>query len=305
MLKSHRAELFLFLGAITFAFSGVVAKLVLGAGLSAGRLTEIRCTGAFSIMLLVVLLRKPSELKTKRSELPSLVAFGFIGIAAVQIFYFIAIAKLHVSVALIIEFTAPIWIALWLRFVKKKHVSNLMWLGLSLGFSGLMMVAQVWKGLTLNGIGVIAAFIDAFALAGYFLIGEKIGKVKSSDVMMVWGLGIATLIFTIALPWWQYPFHIFSQKIDLSGRFAGHLVPGWVLILWVIVMGTVLPYFCVITGLKGLDASKSSVIGMLEPILAGIFAWWWINESFSAIQLVGGFVVLVGIYFADRAKSES
>jgi drug/metabolite transporter (DMT)-like permease len=305
VLKSHRSEFFLFLGAITFAFNGVIAKLVLEAGLSTWRLTQIRTSGAFLIIFLVVLSRKAKELRTNRSELPLLLAFGLIGIVGVQVFYFIAIARLHVSIALIIEFTAPIWIVLWLRFVKRKNVSALMWWGLALGFGGLMMVAQVWKGLTLNGIGVLAALVDAFALAGYFLLGEKLGKTKSSDVIMVWGLGVGAAIFAILEPWWSYPYSIFPQKINLHGRFEGTMWPGWILILWIVVMGTIVPYFCVLTGLKVLKASTSSVIGMMEPILAGIFAWWWLNESFNPIQLIGGFVVLIGIYFADRAKTQS
>lgn len=305
MLKSHRSEFFLFLGAITFAFNGVIAKLVLEAGLSTWRLTQIRTSGAFLIIFLVVLSRKAKELRTNRSELPLLLAFGLIGIVGVQVFYFIAIARLHVSIALIIEFTAPIWIVLWLRFIKRKNISPLMWWGLALGFGGLMMVAQVWKGLTLNGIGVLAALVDAFALAGYFLLGEKLGKTKSSDVIMVWGLGVGATIFAILEPWWSYPYSIFSQRINLHGRFEGTMWPGWILILWIVVMGTIVPYFCVLTGLKVLKASTSSVIGMMEPILAGIFAWWWLNESFNPIQLIGGFVVLVGIYFADRAKTQA
>jgi drug/metabolite transporter (DMT)-like permease len=305
VFKSKRAELFLFLGAITFAFNGVISKLVLEAGMSSWRLAEIRSTGAFVVMLIVVLVRKPRELLTTKKELPLLIAFGVIGVAAVQAFYFISIARLHVSIALIIEFTAPIWIVLYLRFIKKRHISSLMWWGLVLGFGGLMMVAQVWRGLTLNGIGVLAALIDAFALAGYFLIGEKLGKTKSSDVMMVWGLGVTAAIYAVAQPWWNFPYSVFTQKMDLAGRFAGQMWPGWSLLLWIVVMGTIVPYFGVITGLKGLNASTSSVIGMLEPILAGIFAWWWLNESFNAIQLLGALIVLVGIYFADRAKASS
>ncbi|MEI6867575.1 MAG: EamA family transporter [Actinomycetes bacterium] len=305
MLKSHRSELFLFVGAIAFAFNGVISKLVLEAGLSAWRLTEIRTTGAFVVMAAFVVARKPKSLLTTKGELPSLLAFGIIGIAAVQAFYFIGIARLNVSVSLLIEFTAPIWIVLWLRFVRKKQVSPLMWWGLSLGFTGLMLVAQIWKGMTLNGIGVIAAFLDAFALAGYFLIGEKLGKTKASDVMMVWGLGVGSLLFALVQPWWSFPFSFLTKQINLQGRYAHQSLPGWTLILWVVLLGTVLPYFCVISGLKGLSASTSSMIGMLEPILAGGFAWWWLNEAFNGIQLVGAVVVLTGIYFADRAKSTS
>jgi drug/metabolite transporter (DMT)-like permease len=44
---------------------------------------------------------------------------------------------------------------------------------------------------------------------------------------------------------------------------------------------------------------------MFEPVIAGIFAWIWLSQSWSAIQLAGGAIVLVGIYIADRAKSNA
>ena len=303
MLRKHRAEIFLFFGAITFAFNGVVAKIVLQNGLDAFHMVEIRATGAFLVIFAAVFARNKRAIRVTRKELPGMIAFGLVGIAAVQFFYFISIRLLDVSIGLLIEFTAPIWIALWLRFVKKKHVSPLMWWGLAVSFGGMVLLAQVWKGLTLSGWGVIAALLDAFALAGYFLIGERIGKAKASDVMLAWGLGVTTLLFSIIKPWWGFPYSIFTKSMALPGPLHGHNAPGWVLILWVVLLGTVVPYFCVLTGLKGLNASTASVIGMLEPILAGIFAWWWINERLTAVQLMGAAVVLVGIYLADRAKS--
>ena len=305
MLKSYRSELCLALGALAFAFNGVIAKLVLQGGLSPWRLTEIRTTGGFLATFLYVLAKNPRLLRATKRELPALFCFGLIAVAAVQAFYFISIERLHVSIALIIEFTSPIWIALWLRFVKRRQVSPLMWWGLSVGLVGLVLLAQVWKGMTLNGIGVIAALLDAFAMAFYFLMGESLGKKRSSEVLMVWGLGVAALAFAIALPWWNFPFSFMKTSIDLHGRFAGHHLPAWSLIIWVIVMGTIVPYFLTLTGLRGLNASTSSVIGMLEPIFAGIFAWWWLSESFSQVQLLGAVVILVGIYLADRSRASA
>jgi drug/metabolite transporter (DMT)-like permease len=91
--------------------------------------------------------------------------------------------------------------------------------------------------------------------------------------------------------------------MDLQGIFAGATMPGWVLISWIIIMGTIVPYLFVIGGLRLLSASTSSVIGMLEPVLAGIFAWIWLQQSWNGVQLFGAVVVLVGIYIADRARS--
>ena len=73
--------------------------------------------------------------------------------------------------------------------------------------------------------------------------------------------------------------------------------------LWVVVMGTIVPYLFVISGLRILSASKSSVLGMIEPVLAGALAWIWLSQSWDFIQLMGALVVLIGIYIADRSKS--
>lgn len=286
-----------------FAFNGIVSKLVLASGLSAWRLTQVRCTGAFIILLAYVLLRGGTTLKTSKTEIPWLAAYGVIGFAVLQVGYFIAIARMHVSIALIIEFTAPIWIVLYIRFIRKKFVPKLMWLSIGMGFLGLLLVAQVWRGMTLNGIGVMAAFLDAFALATYFLLGEKLGAQRSTDTLTVWGLGFAALVWAIFTPLWDFPINVFTEKINLLGTFSKYELPGWVLILWIITMGTIVPYISILYGLKQLSASTSSVIGMLEPVIAGAFAWWWLGETWTFVQLVGGLVVIAGIIAADRARS--
>jgi drug/metabolite transporter (DMT)-like permease len=215
----------------------------------------------------------------------------------------VAITRLNVSVALILEFTAPIWIVLWLRFVKHKVVPSLMWVAIFLAFSGLVLIAQVWKGQTLDPIGVAAALLDGIVLASFFLLGEKLTAKRDVESLMVYGFGFASLGLAITMPIWSYPTEIFSQSMNLQGRFAAYDLPGWVLIAWVIIMGTVVPYLLVLKGLKLLSASTSSVMGMVEPVLAGVFAWIWLSETWNFIQLVGGVTVIIGIILADKARS--
>ena len=119
---------------------------------------------------------------------------------------------------------------------------------------------------------------------------------------MLFRSALTAVFLAIVQPWWSYPFHIFTDNIPLTGNFTGHTLPGWVLLLWVVVMGTLTPYILVVRGIKHLNASIASTIGMLEPILAGVFAWLMMNEHLNAIQLIGAGVVLVGIYLADRAS---
>jgi len=239
---------------------------------------------------------------TKR-EVPRLAALGAFGIAAVNGTYFLAISRMHVSIALLIEFTAPVWIVLYLRYVRKKHVPNEMWLALFLALLGLAFVAQVWNGLTLDGIGVLAALASAFAVAFFFLAGEGMTELRDNQSTTMWGFGFAALTWSLMMPLWTFPFDVFTVSIPLEGALEGHNAPGWVLILYVVFIGTVFPYLCVMNGLRNLSASTTSAFGMLEPIFAGIIAWFWFGESWTTIQLVGGVIVIAGIYLADRARS--
>lgn len=305
MLKSHKGEVFCILAALAFAFNGIVSKVVLLSGLDAWHLTQIRVTGAFLILGTYYFIFKRSELKATKSEIPWLIAFGIVGVCIVQSFYFTAIARINISIALIIEFTAPIWIVIWVRFVRKVNVRKEMWLAIFLAFVGLILLAQVWEGLKLDLFGLSAAFVDAFALAGYFLIGKRLSATKTGGALTVWGMGIATVIWALVLPIWNFPADVLGKQMDLLGIFSGQRLIGWLLVLWVIVMGTIVPYIFGLLGLGMLSASTTSVIGMLEPVLAGLFAWWWLGEVLNGLQLLGAVIVLVGIYLADKYRMES
>jgi drug/metabolite transporter (DMT)-like permease len=249
-------------------------------------------------------MRGKKQLYARRDELKDLIIFGVVGVAAVTSFYFFAIKYLYVSVALVIEFTASIWIVLYLRFIKKKQVSPIMWVGIACAFSGLFLLSQIWTGTTLHPLGVAVAFADAFALAIYFLFADRLSQTRTSLSLMAWGLGVAAVFWSLVLPWWNFPFEYLTNTYSLEGNLSNYSSPGWALVLWIIIVGTVIPYLLTVTGIRELSASTGSVIGMIEPLFAGAIAWWLLNEAFNTTQLIGCAVLLVGIYLADKARSQ-
>lgn len=305
MLNKHRGELYVILGALFYSLNGVIVTLVLD-HMTTFRLAQIRALGAFFLLFLITLIQDRKSLKAERREIPILVIYGVIGYAMVQLGYFIGISQgVPLSLVLIIEFTAPIWIVLWIKFVRKGNVAKDMWTAIVLSLIGLILVAKVWQGIAFDLIGTFAALGAALALAVYFLISESQINKRSAQATVVWGLGFAGLFWSIFLPLWKFPTEIFSAQINLQGRFSEYSAPGWLLIAYIIILGTMVPYLFVINGIRRISASTSSVIGMLEPVLAGAFAWIWLSQSWNAIQLLGGVIVLVGIYIADRAKSNA
>jgi drug/metabolite transporter (DMT)-like permease len=245
-----------------------------------------------------------SLLRVKREEIPLLLTYGVIGFACVNLGYFLGIERgLPLGLVLILEFTAPIWVVLWIKYFRKGFVARQMWLAIAMALGGLVLVAKVWDGFAFDFIGTMGALGSAIALTVYFLLGEKVTANRPPLGATIIGLGIAGAFWLVVLPIWDFPTEIFSMQMDVHGYLAGHDFPGWLLLLWVVVMGTIVPYFFVLSGLSMLSASKSSVIGMVEPVLAAMFAWIWLGQSWDAIQLVGAVIVLIGIYLADRSKT--
>ena len=303
MLKNHRGELYLFLCALTFSVNGIFSTVVLE-HMTAFRLAQIRAISAFSILFIFALIFRRGLLRITKREIPLAIAYGIIGFALVNVGYFLGIERgLPLGLVLVIEFTAPIWIALWIKYVRKGFVARDMWLAIGLSLIGLVLLTKIWDGFKFDLLGLAGALGSAFALTGYFLIGKKFGADRHPIGSTIIGLSVASAFWLLVLPVWNFPTEVFTTKMDIHGYLSGTLFPGWSLLLWIVVMGTIVPYMFGISGLRLLSESKSSVLGMLEPVLAGAFAWIWLGQSWDAIQLIGAVVVLFGIYLADRSKS--
>jgi drug/metabolite transporter (DMT)-like permease len=288
--------------AVLFAVNGTVSKVILHTGVSSLRLTELRCAGALVGLLTVLLIAAPERLRVSRRELPLLAAFGIAGVAATQWFYFVAIARLPVGIALLLEYTAPVLVALWARFVFHEHVRNRMWAALALALAGLALVAQVWNGGSLDGIGVAASFAAAAALATYYLLGEHHTTSRDPLSTTFWSFVFATALWTVLQPWWNFPGSSFKGSTSLLGNIADVSAPVWALTTWMIVLGTIVPFALVLTGLRHLPATRVGAVSMLEPVLASAVAWAWLGESLGTVQLAGGVVVLAAILLAQTAR---
>jgi drug/metabolite transporter (DMT)-like permease len=289
--------------AVLFAVNGTVSKIILLSGVTAPRLTQIRSAGAFLVLFSVLMVGHRDRLRISRKELPELVVYGVVGFAFVQWLYFVAIARLPVGIGLLIEYTAPILVALWARFGMHEHVRSRVWWALALSMVGLAMVAQVWRGSTLDTVGVVAGFLAACSLAFYFVFGEKKVRGDRDPVSLVcWGFFFATVFWSLFLPFWTFPWGLLDTDVSMLGNFADVYVPLWTLVIYMILLGTVVPFTLIIGSLLHLRATQAGVVGMLEPVLATVVAWWWLGEALGLGQVVGGLVVLLGIGLAQTAR---
>ncbi len=291
----------LIISILLFASNGSVSKSLLVSGIDATRLSQIRVTGAFLVLLVFALFLVRDQLKVKRPELLPIISYGIIGVALVQFLYFVAIERMPIGVALVIEYTAPVLVALWARFGEKEPVKKRVWLALALTLFGLSLVTNIWNGFTLDSIGFIAAALAAVSLAIYFITGEKLVQKRSALAIVTLAFGASTIFWAIILPWWNFDTDIFSGQVSFPEN-SSNMVSISLMMLWMIVMGTIAPFFLSFVALSHLKARTVAIVGTLEPVFASAVAFFVLNESLLAIQLLGGVVVIVGVVLAESAK---
>jgi drug/metabolite transporter (DMT)-like permease len=287
--------------ALLFSINGTVAKSLLLAGFEASALSQLRATVAFLILLAFVALRRPSALRLRRAEIPMLLVYGVLGIALTQFLYFAAIERLPIGITLLIEFTAPLVIAIWFRVAWKHATKPVVWLALGTAVVGLAIVAEVWEGLTLDPLGVTFAVLAMLALVVYYISADiQVRRPDARDPvsLTMWGMGAAALFWAIVQPWWNFPFAALGGSQPMFAD-SGPLVPVAGLATWMIVLGTVFPFSLVIVSMQHLRASQASVVGMTEPIFATAIAWLALGEALDPVQLVGAAIVLGSVLVAE------
>ena len=289
--------------AFLFALNGSVSKTVLESGLSSLRLVELRSLGAALCLLAAVALTRPRSLRVRPRELGFLAVAGVVGIGLVQWLYFVAIGRLPVGIALLLEYLAPVLVVVWVRFVRHEAVRRRLWAALALSVSGLVVVAQVWEGLRLDGLGVLAGLGAAASLAAYYLTSERgLGR-RDPLSLAAWTFTAAALFWSVLQPWWTFPWADLTRAVALPGPLPDAELPAYVLVGWVVVLGTVVPYGLILLALRSLGSARTGLLGMAEPVLAAGVAYVVLGEALSPLQLLGGAVVLTGIVLAETART--
>lgn len=289
-------------GALLFAVNGTVSKLAMEAGLSPTRLVEARCLGSAVILVAAALVVAPQALRpASRREVAVLALLGVVGLALVQWFYLVAISRLPVGLALLIEYTAPLMVALWARFVFREQVRARVWWALAACLVGLALVAQVGDDVTLDAVGLLAAVGAAVALAMYYLLGDRLLTARDPLTTQAWSMAFAALFWVVLQPLWTFPTATLGADVPLP--VADLHPPMWVLVAWIVVLGTVVPYLLFLVGIQRVGAARAGLLGMVEPVAASATAWVVLGESMTAVQLVGGTVVIGGVILAETARS--
>ena len=149
-----------------------------------------------------------------------------------------------------------------------EHVRRRVWAALALALAGLTLVAEVWEDARLDTVGVAAGLLASGALATYFLAGEHATARRDALSLTCISLGVAAAFWAVVQPWWGFPFDELWESVSLQGAFESTTAPVWLLSLWMIVLGTIVPFALSLGALHHLPATRVSIVAMVEVVLA-------------------------------------
>jgi drug/metabolite transporter (DMT)-like permease len=276
--------------ALAFSSSGPFVKPLLDGGWSLGAVLLVRM-GLAALLLspaLVLAVRRQSGFLRRHGLL--IAAFGLTAVAGCQLFYFAAMQRMPVAVALLIQYIAPVLlvIAVWVRTRRSPSTSVIV--GSIVAMAGLVLVVDI-SGARFDLLGTLFALCAAVCAAAYFVIAGRAGDDLPPLALAAGGLLTGTLVMGVLVATGVLPFAAPSITVAL----AGFEVPGILPLLWVGAVATTLGYALGVIAVPLIGSRLASFVGLSEVLFALGFAWLLLGETPAPIQFVGGALILVGV----------
>lgn len=279
--------------AAMFGTSGAVAKSLLVQGWSPGAAVTFRIVLGALVLSPFALWEMRGRWHLLRSRLAwtHLGLFGLLAVAGCQLFYFLAVERLSVGVALMLEYLGPILVVGWLWLVRGQRPRPLTVAGIAVALAGLLLVLDVLGDLHLSTAGVLWGLAAAVGLAVFFVVGADDASGLPPMAFACFGMTLGGLALLLAGLIGVVPMTWETGPVQL----AGATVPWWVPVLWLGIVAAGLAYATGIAAARRLGAKVSSFVGLTEVMFAVLWAWILLSELPAPIQLAGGLLILAGV----------
>ena len=247
-------------------------------------LSQSRATLSLAVLLPVLLLRRGAAvLRVPGRDLLQFFLLGILGVAASNYFYYLAIQRTNVATAIILQYTAPVWVLLYtaLRGAERPSLRRTAAVGLAVAGCALA-VGFLGSSLRLDALGVTAATLAAFSFAFYNLAGHSVLARYDRWKVLLWVL-LATSTFWIFVnpPWKVMAAHFGREQ--------------WGFMLVFSLVSVLAPFSCYFAGLQHLEPTRAVVASCLEPVFSIVIAAVVLGELLRPLQTVGIVLVLVAI----------
>lgn len=279
------------LSASSFGLSGPLGRGLMEAGWSSAAAVAVRVLLAAAVLVPVALVQLRGRLHVLRRNAPLVAAYGLVAVAGCQLAYFNAVARMEVGVALLVEYTAPVAVVLWLWLRHRQRPGRLTVLGALLATLGLLLVLDLLSGAEANLAGILWALGAMVGAAVYFVLSAREDHGLPGTALAAGGLLLGGLVLVLAGAVGVVPFTATTRPVS----FDGFTTPWWLPVLLLGVVTAALGYVTGIAATRRLGARLASFVALTEVLMALVFAWLLLGEAPRGIQLLGGVLTLLGV----------
>ena len=214
-----------------------------------------------------------------------------------QWFYFLSIHRLPVGIALLIQYLAPLLVALWARYVLHEHVRRRIWVALALALVGLSLIVELWGGArarsTASASRPRSPPQSPTRSTSCWPSARSAGATRSRS--RLYGFAFAALFWVVVQPLWEFPVRQHGRQRLPARQPRRQEAPLWLLVAFVVLLGTIATFALVVSALRHISATRVGIVAMLEPVAAAAVAWAWLGESLGRRSSSAAAIVLAGI----------
>jgi drug/metabolite transporter (DMT)-like permease len=289
--RQHPWRGYFFVATATFCWgvAAVVGKAIFNGSLFAGHalispvvLTQARTTFTVLVFGPILLLRFGRRIfSISRRDLILCALVGTLGVACSNFFYYYAVQKSTVSLAITVQYTAPLWVLIYMVARGRERATVQRTAATLVAMIGTALAIGVFQtGVKFSLIAVSSALLASFGYAFYNVAAQGLVTRNHQFTVMFYMLLGAAVLWTVVDPPWK----LMAQ--NFSGR-------QWGFLFVFACLSMVLPYMLYLSGLKYLDPTRAVITSCLEPVFAIIFAVLFVGETLRALQIVGIVAVLI------------
>jgi len=275
------------IGVVLFSAKAVLVKMAYAYSISSEHLLLFRMLFALPFYVVIAIFKKPSKPEhIKKTDYLWIVFFGFVGYYLASYFDFLGLQFIKAGLERVILFVYPTLVLVISKIFFKKTITRQQLLAIGITYMGILII--FWQEFQLEApnliLGVLLIFLSALTYAIY-LVGSgwlipKFGAVTFTSYAMI----VSSLCIVC-----QYV--LFDR-----GNLMNYNIEVYIICGFMAVFATIIPSYFISSAIDKIGASNVAVIGSLGPISTIVFAFFLLGETFSLLQIIGGGIVILGIY---------
>lgn len=282
---------FALVSAITFGLSGALARPLMESGWSAGAVVLVRVGGAAVLVAPLGVVALRGQWGAVRRNLGLVVTYGVLAVAGAQFCYFSAVSHMQVGPALLIEYTAPAAVVVWLWLRHGQRPGPVTLVGAGLAALGLVLVLDLLSGADLSLPGVLWALAAMVGAAVYFVVSADESKGLPPLALAAGGLVVGTFALGLLGLVGLLPLDRGSAPVS----YAGATFAPWVSLALLALVTAAVSYTTGIAAIRRLGSRLASFVALTEVLAGVVWAWLLLDELPRSVQLLGGVLILAGV----------